>query len=135
MITGREIEPSGGTSASSPVIGAIIGLLNDARLKAGLPSMGFINPWLYDSGSQFVVDIVGGGSRGCDGINHQTGKSVVGAAKIPYASWNATVGWDPVTGLGIPDFQKMLKAVTQRANGYSSKARVDRDDESDEEED
>jgi tripeptidyl-peptidase I len=135
VVTGRDLEPSGGTSASAPVVGAIVGLLNDARLKAGLPSMGFINPWLYQSGSQLVVDIVEGASRGCDGINHQTGKSVVGAAKIPYASWNATVGWDPATGLGVPDFQKMLKAVTQGPNGHSSKARVDRDDDSEEEDD
>jgi tripeptidyl-peptidase I len=132
VITGREIEPSGGTSASSPVIGAIIGLLNDARFRAGLPSMGFINPWLYDSGNDFLVDIVGGRSRGCDGINHQTGKRVAGAAIIPYASWNATVGWDPATGLGIPDFQKMLQAMTQGANGERSNSRVD-DDDSDEE--
>ena len=128
MVTGRDIEPSGGTSASAPVVGAIIGLLNDARLKAGLPSMGFINPWLYQSGSQFLVDIVGGGSRGCDGINHQTGKSVAGAAKIPYASWNATVGWDPATGLGVPNFQKMLAAVTQKGNAYSSKAKDEEDE-------
>jgi tripeptidyl-peptidase-1 len=128
VVTARDLEPSGGTSASAPVVGAIFGLLNDARLKAGLPSMGFINPWLYQSGSQFVVDIVGGASRGCDGVNHQTGKSVVGAAKISYASWNATAGWDPATGLGVPDFQRMLKAVTQKGNSYSNKARDDDDD-------
>lgn len=132
MVTGRDLEPSGGTSASAPVVGAIFGLLNDARLKAGLPSMGFINPWLYQSKNQLVVDIVGGASRGCDGVNHQTGKSVAGAAKIPYASWNATVGWDPVTGLGVPDFQKMLAAVTQKGNGYSSKAKVEGDNDEDE---
>jgi tripeptidyl-peptidase I len=28
---------------------------------------------------------------------------------VPYASWNATSGWDPVTGLGTPDFGKLLK--------------------------
>jgi tripeptidyl-peptidase-1 len=135
VVTGREIEASGGTSASAPVVGAIIGLLNDARLKAGLPSMGFINPWLYQSGSQFLVDIVGGAARGCDGVNHQTGKPVAGAAKIAYASWNATVGWDPATGLGIPDFQKMLKAVTPGANSQSSKATADKDHGQEEEDD
>lgn len=27
---------------------------------------------------------------------------------VPYASWNATTGWDPVTGLGTPDYGKLL---------------------------
>jgi tripeptidyl-peptidase-1 len=86
----------------------LIGLLNDARLKAKLPAVGFLNPWLYESGNSFLIDIVLGASRGCDGTNHQTGAKVKGGAVIPNAYWNATVGWDPVTGLGIPDFQKML---------------------------
>lgn len=46
---------------------------------------------------------------GCNGINGQTGAPVVGGSVIPGASWNATVGWDPVTGLGVPDFGKLLK--------------------------
>lgn len=33
-----------GTSASSPVVGAIISLINDARLSAGKSPLGFINP-------------------------------------------------------------------------------------------
>jgi tripeptidyl-peptidase-1 len=89
----------------------IFGLLNDARLRADLPSLGFVNPWLYDSGSDFIVDITAGAGRGCDGINHQSGKKLEGSGIIPGAFWNATLGWDPVTGLGIPDFQKMLVAA------------------------
>lgn len=85
-----------------------MGLLNDARFKNGLPSIGFLNPWLYDSGHEFLIDVVQGAGRGCDGVNHQSGKKVPGGSIIPGAFWNATVGWDPVTGLGIPDFQKMV---------------------------
>lgn len=89
----------------------IIGLLNDASLRAGLPTLGFINPWLYDPASDFIVDITGGAGRGCDGTNHQTDKALSNSGLIPGAFWNATLGWDAVTGLGIPDFQKMLKSV------------------------
>jgi tripeptidyl-peptidase-1 len=103
------MSPSGGTSAASPVWGGIMGLLNDARFRANLPAIGFLNPWIYRFGKDFLVDITQGRARGCDGINHQSGKSVAGSAKIPGAYWNATVGWDPATGQGIPDFQKMLK--------------------------
>jgi len=102
---------SGGTSAAAPVVAGIFGLLNDARFRAGLPSVGFVNPWLYDSGSDFIVDITSGAGRGCDGVNHQSGKKLEGAGIIPGAFWNATLGWDPVTGLGIPDFQKMVAAA------------------------
>lgn len=103
--------PSGGTSASSPVWGALTGLLNDARFRAGLPAMGFLNPWLYAKGEEFLVDITQGAARGCDGTNHQNGKQVAGATVIPGAFWNATIGWDPATGLGIPDFQKMVQVA------------------------
>lgn len=33
-----------GTSASSPVVGSLITLINDARLAAGKGPVGFINP-------------------------------------------------------------------------------------------
>lgn len=94
----------------------IFGLLNDARLRAGLPTLGFVNPWLYGSGSEFVVDIIEGAGRGCDGNNYQTGVKLNGSGIIPGAFWNATVGWDAVTGLGIPDFQKMLNSALSPSN-------------------
>jgi tripeptidyl-peptidase-1 len=36
---------------------------------------------------------------------------VPGAGIIPYATWNATVGWDPATGLGTLDFMKLKDFV------------------------
>ncbi|KAM0130324.1 hypothetical protein ACHAP3_007463 [Botrytis cinerea] len=105
-----ELSPSGGTSAAAPVIAGILGLLNDARFKAGKPALGFINPLLYLLGQGALNDITGGASVGCNGVNGQTGAKVPGGAVIPYASWNATKGWDPVTGLGTPNFEK-LKAL------------------------
>ncbi len=102
---------SGGTSAATPVFAAIIALLNDARLRSGKKPLGFLNPWLYSVGSKGLTDITAGGSVGCNGINGQTGKPVVGGGVIPYASWNATVGWDPGTGLGVPDFGGLLGLV------------------------
>lgn len=105
------LSASGGTSAAAPVVAGILGLLNDARLRAGKSSLGFINPLLYIIGSGALNDITGGGSVGCNGINGQTGAPIPGAGIVPYASWNATVGWDPVTGLGTPNFQKLLELV------------------------
>jgi tripeptidyl-peptidase-1 len=105
------VQPSGGTSAAAPVVAGIIALLNDARFRAGKCALGFINPWLYSSGWTALNDITAGTAVGCNGINGQTGQPITGGGVIPYATWNATVGWDPVTGLGTPNFEKLKKLV------------------------
>jgi tripeptidyl-peptidase I len=101
------VQPSGGTRGNA-AWAALVGLLNDARFRAGLPSMGFMNPWLYKYGVQGLTDITLGASIGCTGRNLQHHHVIPGAKVIPYVSWNATEGWDPATGLGFPDFQKLL---------------------------
>ncbi|KAG4443976.1 vesicle formation at the endoplasmic reticulum [Cadophora sp. M221] len=111
VVYAGKLSPSGGTSAAAPVVAGILGLLNDARLRAGKGPLGFINPLLYAIGSPSLNDITGGGSVGCNGVNGQTGQKIPGGGIVPYASWNATLGWDPVTGLGTPDFEKLKKLI------------------------
>lgn len=82
-----------GTSCSSPTAGGIIGLLNDARLAAGKTPLGFLNPLLYEVGSAFT-DITAGTNPGCGTVG-----------------FTAQAGWDPVTGFGTPNFDKLLKIV------------------------
>lgn len=101
-----------GTSCSSPAFGALIGLLNDARLRKNKPVMGFLNPWLYSKAKDSLNDIVHGGSKGCDGRNRFNG-TPNGSPVVPFASWNATEGWDPVTGLGTPDFASLLEVALE----------------------
>ncbi|GLB06208.1 polynucleotide 3'-phosphatase [Aspergillus tubingensis] len=93
-----------GTSGASPVFAGVVALLNDARLRANKTSLGFLNPWLYSSGYKSLNDITSGEAVGCQG-------DVEGAGVIPWASWNATTGWDPATGLGTPNFVKLKEAV------------------------
>ncbi|KAF1833456.1 tripeptidyl-peptidase-like protein [Decorospora gaudefroyi] len=95
----------GGTSASAPVVASIIALLNNARMAAGMPSLGFLNPWIYEKGFKGLNDIIEGGSGGCTGTDMYSG---LPTPFVRYASWNATEGWDPVTGYGTPDFGKLL---------------------------
>jgi tripeptidyl-peptidase-1 len=80
-----------GTSASAPTFGAMIALINGERLKAGKGPVGFINPVLYAHREVFT-DVVEGKNPGCgtDGFS-------------------AVTGWDPVTGLGAPNYQKLKK--------------------------
>lgn len=73
--------------------------------------MGFINPWLYSLDQGVLTDVTGGAALGCTGTNLQTGQPVIGGSVIPGAMWNATVGWDPVTGLGMPDLKKLIAAA------------------------
>ncbi|KAL8803632.1 MAG: hypothetical protein Q9182_003047 [Xanthomendoza sp. 2 TL-2023] len=82
-----------GTSASSPVVGAILTLINEVRLYAGKSTLGFVNPFLYTNPGAFN-DITQGGNQGCGTPGFQ-----------------AVTGWDPVTGLGTPNFPKLLEAA------------------------
>jgi len=86
-----------GTSASAPVIASMITLINDARITAGKKTVGFLNPYIYNPVySSAFNDIIGGSNPGCgtDGFN-------------------ATPGWDPVTGVGTPNFEKLLQIFLQ----------------------
>ncbi|TVY58927.1 Aorsin [Lachnellula cervina] len=79
----------GGTSASTPIVASIVTLLNEARIAAGKGPIGFLNPTLYAHPEAFN-DITVGGNPGCgsDGFTSQP-------------------GWDPVTGLGTPNYPKL----------------------------
>ncbi|KAI1077884.1 tripeptidyl-peptidase 1 precursor [Whalleya microplaca] len=80
-----------GTSASCPLTGGIISLVNDALLASGRPPLGFLNPWLYSRGFKGLTDITSGSAVGC------------GVDGFP-----AKEGWDPVTGLGTPIFPGLV---------------------------
>jgi len=92
-------ESVGGTSASAPMFAGLISLLNEARSAKGMPAMGYLNPWLYKHPDAFTDITRGDNYRGR------------GPFVEPYG-FNTTVGWDPVTGLGTPQFDKMLSAAT-----------------------
>jgi len=79
-----------GTSASAPIFAAIINRLNEERIIAGKGPIGFLNPILYKHPEMFN-DVVEGYNLGCNGR----------------AAFYATSGWDPVTGLGTPNYIKM----------------------------
>ena len=82
--------------------------LNSLRLAANQSTLGFLNPWLYGLGGQGFKDIVDGGSTGCYGIDSQSKQQIT---VVPYAGWNATKGWDPVTGFGTPLFSELAERI------------------------
>ncbi|KGO73973.1 Peptidase S8/S53, subtilisin/kexin/sedolisin [Penicillium italicum] len=81
----------GGTSASAPVLTGILTRINEERLAAGKSTVGFVNPVLYAHPEAFF-DVTKGTNKGCktDGFP-------------------AAEGWDPVTGLGTPNYPELLR--------------------------
>ncbi|KAF8330248.1 subtilisin-like protein [Amanita rubescens] len=85
----------GGTSASAPTLAGVVALLNDVHLKAKGHPLGFLNPLIYLSDvSATFNDVTVGNNAGCG----TTG-------------FNATEGWDPVTGFGTPNFVKLMDLI------------------------
>ncbi|KAI0705250.1 peptidase S8/S53 domain-containing protein [Cytidiella melzeri] len=94
VVIGGRTESVAGTSASSPTFAGVIALLNDFRLSQNKSALGFLNPILYSTGVAGFNDITSGSNPGC-GTN----------------GFTAGTGWDPVTGLGTPDFGKLQSLI------------------------
>jgi hypothetical protein len=54
-----------GTSASTPVFSGMISIANSQRVAAGLSTLGWVNPFLYQYYAQFANDITGGTKNSC----------------------------------------------------------------------
>merc|ERR1712100_555413 len=97
-----------GTSCASPTAAGIFSMVNDARMQAGQSSLGFLNPFIYENAAAFN-DITTGSGSGC---------GLVGKG------WPAKEGWDAVTGVGTPDYQKLAEAVAELPAGKVSRSVV-----------
>ncbi|KAH8999904.1 subtilisin-like protein [Lactarius hatsudake] len=83
-----------GTSTATPVVAGIISLLNDHLISTGRHTLGFLNLLLYGHGRDGINDITSGSNPGC---------GTDGFTAIP--------GWDPVTGMGTPDFMTLQHII------------------------
>ncbi|KAK0855543.1 hypothetical protein LTS02_011011 [Friedmanniomyces endolithicus] len=77
VYVGGKFTLEGGTSASSPIFGALVTRINEERIRAGKGPVGFINPTLYEN-PYVLNDIVNGSNPGC-GTN----------------GFSCAPGWDP----------------------------------------
>ncbi|KAM3430033.1 hypothetical protein NHJ13734_007916 [Beauveria thailandica] len=90
-----KVEQVVGTSASSPSVAGLVGLLNDYRKSQGKSTLGFINPLLYSGKVNTALrDVTSGANFGCD------------SAGLP-----AKKGWDAASGLGSFDFGKLRALI------------------------
>jgi len=81
----------GGTSWSAPVWAGFCALINEARVAANKPPLGFLNPLIYPlTGSASFRDIVSGSN----------------------GAFDAGPGYDLVTGIGVPNIAELMRALT-----------------------
>ncbi|KAI4864437.1 subtilisin-like protein [Hypoxylon rubiginosum] len=86
-----ELGVSDGTSAATPIIGAMFNRINEERLAVGKSTVGFVNPVLYANPGIFN-DITTGNNSICD-----------------MEGFSAVEGWDPASGLGTPSYPTLLE--------------------------
>jgi len=77
-----------GTSFATPTVAGVVSCLNDIRLNKGEPTLGFLNPLLYEKLYKGFHDIT---------VGENSGPSTCPGFK-------AIQGWDPATGWGSPNF-------------------------------
>ena len=103
-VDGQEF-PIGGTSAVAPLWAGLIALVNQ-KLQG---RAGFINPLLYADPS---------GLRDVTNGDNKVGDQLIG--------YNARQGWDPCTGLGSPDGDKLLAVLDGSSMGSSASSSMNR---------
>ncbi|HZR20577.1 MAG TPA: S53 family peptidase [Verrucomicrobiae bacterium] len=92
VLHGKVQPPTGGTSWSAPVWAGFCALINEARKNAGKPLLPFLNPLLYPLiGTPSFRDI-------------KTGSN---------GAFNAGIGYDMVTGIGVPNVKELIRALTR----------------------
>ncbi|KAF2722006.1 serine endopeptidase [Polychaeton citri CBS 116435] len=79
-----------GTSLAAPLWAAVATLINEERTLAGKGPIGFVNPTLY-AHPWALTDIKNGSNPNCGS-----------------SGFEAVEGWDPVTGLGTPNYPKLI---------------------------
>lgn len=104
VVTGGSLMGVDGTSCACPVFASIVALLNDHQAARGKPKLGFANPLLYKVWGEdpTVFNDITKGNNWCtesaccpsDGATNMFG-------------YEAAKGWDPVTGLGTPNYGKL----------------------------
>ena len=125
--------PYGGTSLASPLLAGVLALVNEDRYSHHRGPLGFINPALYNlqvgaEGSDHapIIDVNApsqpiGYLFALEGINNYAGAATVDSTinsngniiENVDSSLKSAPGYDPVTGLGVPNVPAFINALSQ----------------------
>lgn len=91
LVLNGKVTQIGGTSWSAPVWAGFCALINEARASAGKPPLGFLCPLIYPlMGTACFRDVTAGNN----------------------GDFTAAPGYDPVTGIGVPNVKELVKALS-----------------------
>lgn len=82
---------------------SVISLLNQHRLDNGLPTLGWAHPFLYDAYAKQKTTF----------IDITKGQNQYGCCSVGFS---AVIGADPITGLGVPQFETLKAMSTSMFN-------------------
>eukprot|EP00931_Biecheleriopsis_adriatica_P075609 TRINITY_DN49434_c0_g1_i1.p1 TRINITY_DN49434_c0_g1~~TRINITY_DN49434_c0_g1_i1.p1 ORF type:complete len:827 (+),score=125.07 TRINITY_DN49434_c0_g1_i1:70-2481(+) len=101
VLMGKNVEAMSGTSASTPLVAAMVARWNEERLKRHLPTLGFLNPLIYRLHSQHP-----------EAFNDiQVGDNRCSRSACCHAGFGAARGWDAVSGVGSPRFEQIASLI------------------------
>jgi subtilase family serine protease len=105
IFTAGHWDLGGGTSASAPIWAAILAIGDQMAGR----SLGFINPTLYKlaTSSHYTQDF----------HDITVGDNSVNVNGMLVHGYSATQGWDPITGLGSPNAEKLLPDLIAATHG------------------
>ncbi|KAI9463216.1 subtilisin-like protein [Lactarius psammicola] len=110
VVNGNEMRGTR-TRGARPVVAGIISLLNDWLLSRGQDPLGFLKPWLYESGFIALDDLTVGSNPGCntDGFSAIAGWDPVRFTRLVTSSlFDVGRPWAPyVTSLGTSNLDPM----------------------------
>ncbi len=106
--TKGKLDNLAGTSGAAPVVAGLFTRVNFVRAQQGRPPLGFVNLLAYNNPSAFL-DAVGGRNDGTP-LDSSCEEESCGKGFV------AIKGWDPVTGLGVPQYDKLVRIALQSDN-------------------
>ena len=118
-VNGTTLTTAGGTSFAAPIFAGMVAIINQSQNSTG---QGVVNSTLYALASNSttyasVFHDITTGTNGCP--SGATGCTATGSG-----SYAATPGYDPATGLGSFDFNKLLTAWPTSAGNTRTRSNV-----------